>query len=435
MKLSRYNWIVEHEGNTIAYNGFTGAMAVLEKENVNSLKELFAGNDSIDDSLATMGNELVSALKHGGYIIQDELDERNLLRISYNSSKFIMPTLMSNYTLVMTRKCNFRCTYCFEHSILEGGDSITDEVLEQVVKKAEEFEGKQFSLTLYGGEPLLEYDKCIDIAKRCKKAVESSGATFDAGMITNGYLLSPERLQKLKECGISHIQVTIDGSKEIHDSNRPLANGSGTYDRIIQNIKACAGIVQIHVRMNVKDPKLDEINKLKEMIAPLPLTDVHLAPVDLSCQGDTEFYSNTQKKIAETLPVEQVTLRNIYSFVGGCGASSLKPGVVLPNGKLVRCWEHLDDNESSSTIFDDSAEEDIVTFSKWAGWDPYLPGSPCYECSYLPSCGGGCPRNAVMNREPKCLYKSDSEYIKSITGSYISLTAGKQKGSGNEICK
>ena len=426
MKLSRYNWIVKHEGKTIAYNGYTGAMAVIEKSNIDSFQKLFSCTGEIDNVLEGMEDKLVNGLRYGGYIVHSELDERDLLRLSYDKAKFTTPRYSRGYTLVMTRKCNFRCTYCFEHSTLEGGDSITDEVLDQVVKEAEEFEGKLFTLSLYGGEPLLEYDKCIDVAQRCKEATENRGAKFNAGVITNGYLLSPARVQKLKESGITQMQITIDGAKETHDANRPLANGEGTYDRIMQNIKECAGIVEFNIRMNVKEPNLDEINGLKEFASSLPLVNVHLAPVDLSCQGDSEFYLNAQKKISETLPVEQVALRHLHSVVGGCGSNSLTPSVVLPNGKLVRCWEHLDDYESSCSIFDDQIKEDTVTFSKWAGWNPYMPGSQCYECRYLPGCGGGCPRNPILNRKLKCIYKSDEEYIKSIIGSYITL-AKKQE--------
>ncbi|MCK5036224.1 MAG: radical SAM protein [Candidatus Sabulitectum sp.] len=425
MELSRYNWIVEHKADTIAYNGFTGAMAVLEKDNIDSIRNLFSNEGQIDGDLEGMGEDLITALKHGGYIIEDGLDERAMLRIAFNSSKYNNQGNFHGYTLVMTRRCNFRCGYCFEHDTLEGGDSITDKVLDQVVKNAEESTAKFFSLTLYGGEPLLEYEKCLVVAKRCKEVVEKRGAKFGCGLISNGYLLTPERARALKESGVTHIQITIDGSKETHNANRPLANGAGTYDKIISNIKECAGIVELHIRMNVKRADMDEINELRELVSSLPLTDIHIAAVDLSCQGDHEFYSNVKEELADVLPVEQTTLKNLHSTIGGCGANSLKPGVVLPNGKLVRCWEHLEDYESSCSIFDNPLNDDIVTFSKWVGWDPYMPGSQCYECRYLPGCGGGCPRSPVMNWGVKCLYVNDSEYISSIEGSYIALIEQK----------
>ncbi len=58
-------------------------------------------------------------------------------------------------------------------------------------------------LTISGGEPLLhpELDKII-------AAMRNRGVL--AGMITNGYLLMPERIRQLNEAGLDHLQISID---------------------------------------------------------------------------------------------------------------------------------------------------------------------------------------------------------------------------------
>lgn len=421
MKTSRYNWLVEHEGNTIAYNGLTGAMAILDESNVPAISNLINANGNVDALLKEMDDSVVSGLKHGGYVIENDLDERKLMSVSYNLNKFCKGSIYDGYTIVMTRRCNFRCKYCFESDILDGGDSITETVIDKFINIATVSDSKHFSITLYGGEPLLEFEKCVDLTRRCREATELRGAEFGCGMITNGYLLTRDRALELRDAGVSKIQITLDGSESTHNANRPHANGSGTYKRIVENIKSCTGIFDTHIRMNITEVNVGEMNQLKEEFAGLEKTQVHFEAVDLSCKGDSTNFDRVKSDIASVTPADQMRLRSVNLNVGGCNANNLEPRVLLPNGNLVRCWEHLEDEESSCSIFDDPIQDDMVSISRWVSWNPYMPGTNCYECRYLPGCGGGCPRNHVYNWKEKCVYLSDDEYIKSIIGTYIQL--------------
>jgi MoaA/NifB/PqqE/SkfB family radical SAM enzyme len=58
-------------------------------------------------------------------------------------------------------------------------------------------------ISFSGGEPLLHPD-LDDLIRR----IRSTGAM--AGMITNGFLLNPERIQKLNDAGLEHMQISID---------------------------------------------------------------------------------------------------------------------------------------------------------------------------------------------------------------------------------
>jgi len=60
----------------------------------------------------------------------------------------------------------------------------------------------------------------------------------DNSIITNGYLLTDSNARMLSSvAGVTTVQVTIDGTKDIHDKRRTLEGGQGTYDVIMQNIK------------------------------------------------------------------------------------------------------------------------------------------------------------------------------------------------------
>ena len=58
-------------------------------------------------------------------------------------------------------------------------------------------------ITISGGEPLL-HPQLEDVIRQIRK----TGAI--AGMITNGYLLMPERIERLNKAGLDHMQISID---------------------------------------------------------------------------------------------------------------------------------------------------------------------------------------------------------------------------------
>jgi len=101
--------------------------------------------------------------------------------------------------IVPMRRCNLACTYCNEF------DDHSDPVpIEEMERRIDELGRLGTSvITISGGEPLLhpELDRVIERIRR-------TGAI--AGMITNGYLLMPDRIQRLNRAGLDHMQISID---------------------------------------------------------------------------------------------------------------------------------------------------------------------------------------------------------------------------------
>jgi MoaA/NifB/PqqE/SkfB family radical SAM enzyme len=101
--------------------------------------------------------------------------------------------------IVPMRRCNLACTYCNEF------DDVSDPVpIEEMERRIDELGRLGTSvITISGGEPLLHPDLDRVIAR-----IRKNGAI--AGMITNGYLLMPERIQRLNRAGLDHMQISID---------------------------------------------------------------------------------------------------------------------------------------------------------------------------------------------------------------------------------
>ncbi|HEV2618982.1 MAG TPA: radical SAM protein [Acidobacteriaceae bacterium] len=101
--------------------------------------------------------------------------------------------------IIPMRRCNLACTYCNEF------DDISDPVpIEEMLRRIDELGRLGTSvITISGGEPLLHPDLDRVIAR-----IRRTGAI--AGMITNGYLLMPDRIQRLNRAGLDHMQISID---------------------------------------------------------------------------------------------------------------------------------------------------------------------------------------------------------------------------------
>jgi len=101
--------------------------------------------------------------------------------------------------IIPMRRCNLSCTYCNEYD--DFSKAVPLGVMKERIDDLHRL-GTTI-VTISGGEPLLhpELDDLI-------KHIRSKGII--AGMITNGYLLTAERIQRLNRAGLDHMQISID---------------------------------------------------------------------------------------------------------------------------------------------------------------------------------------------------------------------------------
>src|SRR5271157_3811832 len=101
--------------------------------------------------------------------------------------------------VIPMRRCNLDCTYCNEFD-----DTSEPVALAEMKKRLDILAGMGTSIiTISGGEPLL-HPELDEIIRHIRKR------GMIAGMITNGFLLSVEWIEKLNEAGLEHLQISID---------------------------------------------------------------------------------------------------------------------------------------------------------------------------------------------------------------------------------
>ena len=101
--------------------------------------------------------------------------------------------------IVPMRRCNLSCAYCNEYD--DFSKPVPIDTMYQRIDRLGEL-GTTI-VTISGGEPLLHPDLDLIIARIRKHGII-------AGMITNGYLLTAERIHRLNKAGLDHLQISID---------------------------------------------------------------------------------------------------------------------------------------------------------------------------------------------------------------------------------
>jgi MoaA/NifB/PqqE/SkfB family radical SAM enzyme len=134
--------------------------------------------------------------------------------------------------IIPMRRCNLACEYCNEY------DKISNPVsLETMFRRIDRLADLGTTIvTTSGGEPLLhpELDDIIAHVRR---------RGMIAGMITNGYLLTGDRIQRLNRAGLDHLQISIDNINPDDVSKKSLK----VLDRKLQLL---ADYAEFHVNIN-----------------------------------------------------------------------------------------------------------------------------------------------------------------------------------------
>jgi MoaA/NifB/PqqE/SkfB family radical SAM enzyme len=145
--------------------------------------------------------------------------------------------------IIPIRRCNLACTYCNEFD--DFSEPVPTEEMFRRIDRLGDF-GTAI-ITISGGEPLLHPELDAIVTRIRKNGII-------AGMITNGYLLVADRIQRLNRAGLEYLQISIDNVKPDDVSKKSL--------KVLDaKLELLADYADFHVNINsvlgsgVKDPE------------------------------------------------------------------------------------------------------------------------------------------------------------------------------------
>ena len=403
MYWSKYNILSKSEKyGYLLFNTMSLAFIRINEQDIDMWKKL----RETPDSYTNFQN--YDFLIKARILVDNQEDDLNVyladvLKNRYNSSDMAL-------TILPTRGCNFGCIYCYEQ---DRPNVLMNEQTEKAIVKfvCSNSNLKRLSVVWYGGEPLLNFDSMVRLTKMFKQL----NIEYSAKIVSNGYLLTKEKADLMKDLVIRNIQITFDGSEEIHNQRRFLLGGQPTYRKIMDNLKYLLSInkeITIDIRTNIDRRNKDDYNKFyQDFKSEINDKRVTMYPGFVSdllsseCVSPEFNISEGGYKAQFILDIFDKYGIEIKSFLPkyrrhSCVASKYFAFVIGPEGELYKCWRMVGNQKEAIGNVNDGSF-DMVKFSKYLIGADYTLDSKCLQCEFITLCGGGCPLVRMRNKYEK----------------------------------
>ena len=312
--------------------------------------------------------------------------------------------------------CNLRCRYCFadegayhakrEFMSLETAKAAIDFLIENSGNR------KILETDFFGGEPLMNFDVVKQTVYYAKEQAAKRGKKFLFTLTTNGLLLKDDVAKFLNE-EMENVVLSIDGRKEVHDAVRKTANGKGSFDLVIENLKnfvKIRGNKSYYVRGTFTAKNLD-FSKDVLFLADNGFDSISLEPV-VTDIPDLAITKEDLSRICDEYDVlcdkylEREAEGNGFNFfhfnvdleggpclskrVSACGAGNEYFSVV-PNGDIYPCHQFAGDKEfCMGNVFEGKLDKTIRDRFKNSC---LFTRKKCENCFAKFICSGGCSAN------------------------------------------
>ncbi|REK53988.1 MAG: radical SAM/SPASM domain-containing protein [Geobacillus sp.] len=416
---SRFNAISQTEsGELILYNSYTGAIvAVTAEEKKDVLQAL--KRSGIDRELSPVEKTLAEC----GFLVPEHANEEKRAQFLHQT---LHRTDAMHLIVLPTEACNFRCTYCYQDfSRGKMSRNVVNGLKHFLKNKIPRLE--HLTVSWFGGEPLLAYDVIEELSEAIVEWTDRHGVTYQAEMSTNGYFLSKQTLQNLLKYKVNHFMVTLDGSKDVHDARRALANQGSTYETIIHHlldIQTLDDSFEIYIRINFDEDNLAHIPRFLEELAGYFAGDSRFQifcrpvgkwggandenlPICDHRTAETKIWEFTEFGIHRGLNMSSIIESMLMPTGAVCYAAKPHSFVIGANGQLYKCtcFLHEEYNHVGRLHDDGTMEVDFDKLALWVTSGEEQDGH-CQACFFRPACQGNhCPMYRIRKGQRPCPYE------------------------------
>lgn len=399
MKISRFTNILKKDGTYLLHNTLANSVVRINAES----RQNFI--DSIEDRKyfpLDENDDFQLTLRSLNMIVDESEDEF----ASLNSQFFMFEHLSELHVmLIVTRRCNFRCAYCYEKYIdRDMSPDIFEKTKKCILSQIEKNRYRYIYVSFFGGEPTLMAREINLFMEQL--LIENSKLQYPANIkaiiTTNGYLLTPKLIDEFIKNHIIRYQITVDGLENDHDSSRYLADGTGTWRTIVKNLSYFNQIgdpnVSVLLRSNITPQLYSHIDEWLEFIHNNfcgPRFRIHFETAkDFGHMNDKNFaLINNEIDVIEEiidkskkwkLPLELVGFKTLpFSMI--CYAARQFSYIVDYNGEIKKCTStSLDEPYNCIGSINENGIE--INWKKAAQWTSYKLHPQCESCIILPLC-------------------------------------------------
>ncbi|MBS5065022.1 MAG: anaerobic sulfatase maturase [Hungatella hathewayi] len=322
--------------------------------------------------------------------------------------------------------CNMRCDYCFYYDITEHREQasygfMSEETLEQVIKKALECAEGECSFSYQGGEPTLHGLAFFEKSLEFERKHNIHGVKINHALQTNGYRLNADWAKFLAD---NHflVGVSLDGSKDTHNAYRRSVKGEETFFDIMKTIDILNEYqVEFNILTVVNRRTAGKVRKIYQFYKKNHLNYLQFIPCldPLGEQQGSREYSLTAELYGEflkdlfdlwyddLLKGEQPYIRQFENYIAilmghhpeACDQSGVcnYQYVVEADGEVYPCDFYVLDEYKLGNL-NDCSIEDIDKKRHEIGFMEYslTDHEACRQCRHFLVCRGGCRRHRLL---------------------------------------
>ena len=137
------------------------------------------------------------------------------------------------FTVWTTSACNLRCRYCYEGTEKASNQmsiAAADDTIHFIVNTMNDHPSHGVWIVFHGGEPCMNFPVIEHVVQQIRKKL--AGRYISFSITTNATLLDERKMEFLAQ-NMDEITVSLDGTKQTHDSERIDSKGQGTFDKAL----------------------------------------------------------------------------------------------------------------------------------------------------------------------------------------------------------
>ncbi len=404
---SRHNIVSKVAGSEdfFVVNMLSGNADLLTKEEAQFL--------TLEDPAPLVSSNEHAAMKDNGYLTTPE-SESKLFRNRYfdfvdqRDDEEVQLFFVPNYS------CNFSCSYCYQDEYTNPSQSATPGLIEAFFLYVRtEFANRRKYLTIFGGEPLLNTPLQRNLISLMVEKSNELG--IDICVVTNGYYLE-NYIDLLSNGQIREIQITLDGTKSIHDQRRFLKGGSPTFEPIVRGIDAAlAAGFPVNLRMVTDKQNIDNLPDLAAFAIDKKWTSNPHFKTQIGRNYELHHCQSTPDQLFTRISLFRKIFELTESFPhilefykpSYSVAKYLSENGVLPDplfdacpacksewafdytGRIYSCTATVGKEEEALGTFYPEVTRNERLIHDWASRD-VTSIEECRNCSVQLACGGGC---------------------------------------------
>jgi radical SAM enzyme (rSAM/lipoprotein system) len=201
-----------------------------------------------------------------------------------------------------TLRCNLNCLHCGSDCFRDSQtpDMPISNFLTVLDSVSREYNPNKVMVAITGGEPLVRKD-----LEECGRKIYERG--YPWGIVSNGYLLTSERLTALRRSGLRSITISLDG---LQGSHNWLRRNAHSFQKAVRAISLCVNQKDLvfDVVTCVHRRNMGELEGIRNLLLEAGVRKWRLFTI----------FPRGRAKQAEDFELSNAGFRQLFDFVAGC---------------------------------------------------------------------------------------------------------------------